>query len=138
MALLVSETFINATKGYRFGDAEPYEPWTDDLSRLFNDYRKEYGAPSKVYVDGKDGGAVHVGWCFTKRVPYEDDAKQFYQREVWVSFYTPCAPENEMAVVKRTNSGRIIREPFRPVTVAEARKLEGQEPDAAYLEHVGC
>ena len=120
--LLVSETFCNATKGFQFDDSAPYEPFTDDVSRLFKSYRREFGRAGKVYVDKEDGPS-HVGWCFTKRTKYEDDHRRHYTREVWVSFYAKCDANDERACVSRYHDGRITRHPYRALTVAEARKL---------------
>ena len=100
--MLVSETFINATEGYQFGDSEPYEPYTDDVGRLFREMQKEYGrCVSSVYVDepsgtkladtGQPSGKVkRIGWVFQKRMEYEGyrgHGERFYTREVWVMLH---------------------------------------------------
>jgi hypothetical protein len=89
--MLVSETFLNATEGYRFGETEPFEPYTDDVGRLFRDMQRGYGrCLSSVYVDGEDGKPRRIGWVFQKRAEYEDarsdwpDDRRYYIREVWV------------------------------------------------------
>lgn len=81
---MVRETYCNETEGYRFGDSEWYEAYTDDKGRLFKDMQKEYGRCSgKMYVepDGKQ-----VGWVFVKSMQYEDarSKDEVYIREVWV------------------------------------------------------
>lgn len=89
--MLIRESFTNETKGYRFGDSEPYEPYTDNIGKLFRSLSKEYGrCKSAVYIDKKDGGRIKVGWYFEKRMRYEDardswpKKDQFYVRGVWV------------------------------------------------------
>ena len=85
--MLIEETFINQTKGYRFGESGPIESGIDDIGELFRSLQREYGrCVSKVYVD-KDGGPgpIPVGWVFEKLMPYEDDSTDFYTREVWVT-----------------------------------------------------
>ena len=80
----VRETFINETKGYRFGDGDWYETYTDDRGRLFRDMQKEYGrCVSKMYIDIENSPPRQVGWVFSKKMQYED-TKEFYVREVWV------------------------------------------------------
>jgi hypothetical protein len=84
----MKETYVNQTEGYQFGESEWFKPFTDDLGQLYRSLVKEYGrCISKVYVDQLQVNgrmtAVHVGWCFLKRMKYED-AKETYLREVWV------------------------------------------------------
>jgi hypothetical protein len=82
--LWVSETYINADKGYRYGEAEPYETFTDNPGELYRSLRKEYGrCTGNIFVD-KEAGPQKVGWVFVKRVCY-DDCKDTYLREVWVT-----------------------------------------------------
>lgn len=89
--LVISESFINETKGYRFGDSGWFEPYTDDIGALFRDLRSEYGTcVGHVYVDTDKGETVPVGWVFRKRMEYEDwrpgsRGDRTYLREVWVS-----------------------------------------------------
>lgn len=88
--LLVSETFVNETEGYRFGETEPYEPYTDNIGRLFRDMQKEYGrCTGAVYVDRPNGAARKIGWVFQKNMTYEGarDPRETYTREVWVTLH---------------------------------------------------
>jgi hypothetical protein len=102
--MLVSESFVDATQGVRFGVSEPYEPYTDDIGRLFRDMQKEYGrCVGAVYVDAagtKIGDNAtppekpkRIGWVFQKRLEYEDAReswsadRRFYIREVWVTLH---------------------------------------------------
>jgi hypothetical protein len=91
--MLVSEVFINATKGHRFGESEPYEPYTDNIGELFRAMQKEYGrCTSAVYVETPAGPPQRVGWVFEKRMRYEDARgndreRDYYTREVWVTLY---------------------------------------------------
>ncbi len=85
--MLIQENFINRTEGYRFGDSDKYEPFTDDLGRLYKFLMAEYGrCTSRVYVDTKQNGTKAVGWVFIKRMKYEDCNKT-YLREVWVTLF---------------------------------------------------
>lgn len=82
--LYVQESYVNETKGYRFGDSEWYETYTDNIGRLFRDMQKEYGrCVSRMYVDKTDGRVIPIGWVFQKRMEYED-SHDTYVREVWV------------------------------------------------------
>lgn len=84
--LRVSETFVNRTEGYSNGDSGQYEPYTDDIGRLFRDYQREYGrCTSKVYIDTPTGPKA-IGWVFEKRVKY-DDCNEYFMQEVWVTLY---------------------------------------------------
>jgi hypothetical protein len=89
--MLIRETFINQTKGYRFGDSGWYEAYTDDVGKLFRSMQREYGrCASSVYIDPPDGGnPIRTGWVFEKRMKYEDargndQERDYYVREVWV------------------------------------------------------
>jgi len=125
MEILVSETFCNATKNAQFGESEPYEPWTDDVGKLFADYRREYGRASKVYVD-TTSGAQHVGWCFSKRMKYEDarddSSESYYDRQVWVTLYATCEIEDSRAVVTRHRNGAETRHPYRQLDIEAYRR----------------
>lgn len=91
--MLVSETFINATKGWQIGETEPYEPYTDTTGELFRAMQKEYGrCTSAVYIDSPAGPPQRVGWVFEKKMRYEDargndPERDFYTREVWITLY---------------------------------------------------
>lgn len=80
----MNESFVDLSKGVRYGASGWFEAFTDDLGELFRALRSEYGrCVSKVYVDATDGKVRAVGWVFVKRVEYTDSAKT-YLREVWV------------------------------------------------------
>ena len=82
--MLISETYINATEGFQYGSADPYEPFTDDIGELFRALSREYGrCTSKVYINGPDGNAQAIGWVFQKRIQYEDCTKT-YLAERWI------------------------------------------------------
>jgi hypothetical protein len=91
--LWVSETFLNKTKDFRFGDTEPYETYTDTIGQLFREMQREYGrCVSRVYTDAS-GTTKQIGWVFEKRMQYEDargndTERDYYIREVWVTVYT--------------------------------------------------
>ena len=84
--MLVSEEFVNEDEQCRFGCGEPYEPWTEDLGKLFRSYRKEFGrCTGKVYID-TDAGTKAIGWVFQKRARYED-CNDTYLQTCWVTLY---------------------------------------------------
>lgn len=87
--MLIREVFVNETKGYQFGESDWYEPFTDDVGRLFLDLQREYGrCRSKVYRDLPTGGAQAIGWVFEKRMEYDDyrgHGERYYVRSVWVT-----------------------------------------------------
>jgi hypothetical protein len=102
MGLIMRESFVNLTKGHRFGESDWYEPWTSDIGRLYKELTKEYGrCQSKVYLDMGAAPApydlalpnrtVQTGWVFIKRCEYDDAHRiarredRSYMREVWVS-----------------------------------------------------
>ena len=68
------------------GASDLYEPFTDNVQRLFRSLQKEYGGcTSKVYVDVA-GVSRQGGWCFRRRTKHED-SNATYVREVWVTLY---------------------------------------------------
>ena len=104
--LQIRETYVNATKGYQFGEEDWYEPFTQDRGKLFASLQKEYGKAARMYADIPRPDAVHLpfpavpiserrlfiaeaqGWVFSRRELYEgargkSDA-DYYTREVWV------------------------------------------------------
>ena len=87
MSLYVQESFVNATKGYRFGDSDVYESYANTTGELYRAMLKEYGrCMGKVYVDSPEGPPMHVGWVFQGKQQYED-CKDTYLREVWVTVH---------------------------------------------------
>jgi len=82
--MLIQEQWVNKTEGYRCGDSGLYEPFTDDIRRLFRSLQREYGrCIGKVRID-PDGKVI--GWVFEKRVKYED-VNETYLLETWVSLH---------------------------------------------------
>ena len=85
--LLMSESYIDVTRGLRCGDTEPYEPFTDNIKRLFLSCQREFGrCVSKVYVDQADKEAMAIGWVFQKRVKYSD-CNETYLQETWITLH---------------------------------------------------
>lgn len=83
--LWASETRVNATKGYQYGDESWSETNCETTGQLFRLCRSEFGrCTSKVYIDKKDGRTVQQGWVFVKLAEYED-TKEKYLQETWVS-----------------------------------------------------
>lgn len=90
MTLLISETYINKTENHCIGGTpEPYEPvHSDDINKLFRHLSRHYGrCTGKVYIDDRGGKTSAIGWVFTKRMSYEDDPKQTYLQETWVTLH---------------------------------------------------
>jgi hypothetical protein len=108
----IRETYVNDTEGYRFGDSDWFEPWTEDRGKLFRSLQQEYGGcVSMMYRDVRRGReftafgvvvparwkVITTGWVFRKRMRYEDARpywpkdKAEYVREVWVTVEDPPA-----------------------------------------------
>lgn len=102
--MLIRETFVNATRGYQYGDTGWYEPFTDNRARLFLALQREYGrCISKMYCepDGKQ-----VGWVFEKKVEWGDCKGEYYTQETWVEIATDHLDFNE-AIETLEAKGRI-------------------------------
>lgn len=106
--LQIRETYVNATKGYQYGETDWYTTREQDRGELFRSLQKEYGAAQRMYVDlpEADAAALPVptvpisdkrqsrteacGWVFSHRQRYEDAGPRsnrdadFYTRETWV------------------------------------------------------
>ena len=111
-ALWISESFIDATKGHRFGDNEPYQTSYCSTGALYKALQSEYDrCVSKVYVDTKSGEATAIGWVFEKRLEYEDAYRisdkneRVYTREVWVTVMEPCELDDPAALTRPTRLG---------------------------------
>lgn len=79
-----NETFVNATKGYQWGDSGWQETYCETRGELFRAAQSEHGrCISTMYRDGADGEAIPVGWVFAKRKQYED-CEETYLAETWV------------------------------------------------------
>lgn len=90
--LYVRESYVNATKGHRFGDSEWYESYTDSKGQLYRSLVAEYGrCMGKVYVDRPGAPPLAIGWVFNKRMQY-DDCRETYLREVWVEISEQARP----------------------------------------------
>lgn len=101
--LQIKESYVNQTKGYRYGDSGWYETWTDNTAKLFRTLQQEFGrCMGKIYRDGlllPNGEHKPVGWVFEKRMKYDDarghdPEKDFYIREVWVEVREVAPQEN--------------------------------------------
>lgn len=74
------------TEAY-LGESGLYEPYTDNIKRLFKSLQSEYGrCVGKVYIDLLDGGARSIGWIFEKRLKYSD-SNETYLQQVWVTLH---------------------------------------------------
>jgi hypothetical protein len=86
MMIQVDEVYVNATRDTIFGESGKYEPFTDNIKKLFRAYQQEFGrCISRVYIDTKTG-TKPIGWVFQKRQQYTD-SKDTYIREVWVTIH---------------------------------------------------
>ena len=96
--MLISENFFEVKvdkdgmdeRMYGLGETEPYEPYTQDIKRLFKDMQKEYGrCTGSVFIDTADGKVKRIGWVFRKWMMYEDARTKAdkYIREVWVTLH---------------------------------------------------
>jgi len=82
--MLISETYIDATRNLQVGSADPYGPFTDDVGALFRSLSREYGrCTSRVYIDGPATEPMAIGWVFQKRREY-DDTRETYLAETWI------------------------------------------------------
>jgi len=85
--MLIEEQYRNATEKYMIGESGLFEPFTDDIGKLFRFCRRKYGkCTSKVYVDNPDKTAKAIGWVFEKLVKYEDTGEKYLQ-EVWITLH---------------------------------------------------
>lgn len=89
--LEILEEYINETRGHIFGESGWYEPYTDNVGKLFRSLQREFGrCMGHVYVDTETETSI-VGWVFRKRMEYEDAHRirrkedRTYIREVWVT-----------------------------------------------------
>ena len=70
-------------KRYNMGNSDYYEPFTDDLGKLFASLQKEYGrCVSKVYIDE----GQQIGWVFEKKEKFED-VNEYFTKETWVEVH---------------------------------------------------
>jgi hypothetical protein len=84
--IFVQEEFVNATKGYRFGESDPQESRFTRKGDLYRFCVKEYGrCVSKVYID-TPAGVKAIGWVFIKREQYTD-CNDTYLQEAWITMH---------------------------------------------------
>lgn len=88
--MLIQETWTviknhnedNETR-YMLGESDLYEPFTDNVGKLFLSLQREYGkCVSKVYV-GEDK-SIAIGWVFQKMRKYDNE---FYLQETRVTLH---------------------------------------------------
>lgn len=86
--LYIDESHIDATQHAGIGDSGVYETAYEDSGSLFRALRGDYGrCIGKVYVERKDREPQAVGWVFQQRRQYEDDPKQTYLHETWITVH---------------------------------------------------
>ena len=84
--LVISEAHFNKTEDSYCHDSDWYEPFTDDLGKLFKSLQRAYGrCISKVYQDNIDGTSWAKGWAFEKKHKYVD-CNKYYIAETWVMY----------------------------------------------------
>jgi len=84
--MLISEQHINVTQDCLCGESGLYEPFTDEVGKLFKDLQKQFGrCTSKVYIDEEDVSRP-IGWVFQKKQKYSDTDEE-YVHEVWVTLH---------------------------------------------------
>lgn len=86
--LQILESYFNATEDCFLCDSGWYEPFTEDVGRLFRRLQREHGrCVSRVYVDGPDGQSWPQGWVFQKRRRYDGarSPSDKYSVQTWVS-----------------------------------------------------
>jgi len=86
--LEIRESYVNQTKGYRYGNSGWYEPYTDHIGSLFLSLQREFGrCVSKVYIDVPvafyPATAKAIGWLFEKKKEHTDCSLTYIQ-ETWV------------------------------------------------------
>ena len=84
--MLIQETWVNKTENHICGESEPYEPYTDNIGKLFLNLQREYGrCISKMHIDTPEG-VKNIGWVFEKKTKYTD-CDQTYLQETWVTLH---------------------------------------------------
>ena len=84
--MLIQETFVNRDQNAIVGESDPYEPYTDNVGRLFRACQREHGrCISKMFADGPEE-PKQVGGVFEKRQKYSD-CQDTYLAETWVTLY---------------------------------------------------
>ena len=69
------------------GSSGLYEPYTDNIGKLFLALQREYGkCNSKIYIDTPDKKTNAIGWVFEKLQKY-DDCNEYYLQETWVELH---------------------------------------------------
>ena len=102
--MLIQETYVDADREIRYGESEPYEPFTDDPGKLFRNLRREYGrCKGYIYSDSANKGALAIGWIFEGTTKY-DDSEDTYKREVWVTLFDECEHDHDAELTE--NHGR--------------------------------
>lgn len=82
--IVMREQWVNKSKGYRVGETEWYESFTDNEGVLFRDLQIEFGrCTGKVYIDLPRQESRPIGWVFLKKVKY-DDTEEYYLQETWI------------------------------------------------------
>jgi len=85
--VLIKETWVNQTKGYQCGDSGLYEPFTDNIGKLFRALQKEFGkCVSSMYIGKNNTDSQKIGWVFEKKMKYTD-TKETYIQETWVELH---------------------------------------------------
>ncbi len=85
--MLIKEIWINKTENCINGDSDFYEPFTDDIGKLFKSCQREHGrCVSGIFIDTKNNGTIKIGWVFEKRQKYTD-CDETYLAETWIELH---------------------------------------------------
>ena len=93
--MFIQETHLNNTENYLIGESPWYEPFTDDLGKLFKSLQKKWGrCTGTSYVDSTNGESQTVGWVFQKRLQYDGatSKRDTFLRETWVRYRYGTSP----------------------------------------------
>ena len=84
--MLIEIVYSDSDAESLIGSEEPFEPCTDNLKDLFKSLQKEHGrCTSKMYIDLPNGKVKHIGYCFKKKIKY-DDFKEYFNRIAWITY----------------------------------------------------
>src|SRR5690242_15690009 len=100
MNLIVQISQTNETKRYRYADDAASESAHELKGELFSACLKEYGrCISKMYVDVSDGGRIHIGWVFEKKMKY-DDSHETFICHTWIAVLTERHKYQDLSRIK--------------------------------------
>jgi len=60
----------------------------ETVKELFQEFQSEYGRCISKVMHGNE--PKEVGWVFEKRMAYEDEPKEHYIQETWITLHRKC------------------------------------------------